>query len=163
MGGPVSHLTDRDRRVFDILVAAVNAGEKCPSNSNLAHRIGCISTSDPSDIIRRLQRSGLITVDRGSCNRVVTIVATGKSTAGKVTAPHWRERTADVERPRPSPVRAVAKSPSPADPLARDQNLAARIDADQHRLRAQRECWLAIEQERYRLPRRGRLIEEMPA
>jgi len=43
------------------------------------------------------------------------------------------------------------------------ESLATRIERDQARLRERREAWLVAEQQRYRLPRRGRLIDEMPA
>jgi hypothetical protein len=41
--------------------------------------------------------------------------------------------------------------------------IAARAAADQARCRAAREHWLELEQQRYRLPRRGRSIDDMPA
>lgn len=42
-------------------------------------------------------------------------------------------------------------------------DLEARIAADQAKRRAEKERWLEIEREKYRLPRRGRLIDDMPA
>lgn len=44
-----------------------------------------------------------------------------------------------------------------------NEDILARIDADQARQRADREKWLDIEREKYSLPRRGRLIDGMPA
>lgn len=149
-----------DQRVYEILVAAADAGECCPSNSALGARIDG-SAVQASDILRRLERRGVIMVARGNNSRLVTIVASGRRTAGPVPEPHWRDRAPDPRQPKPA--RILGKPPSASDPLSRDENLAARIEADQARLRAEREHWLRVEQERYRLPRRGRLIEEMPA
>lgn len=42
-------------------------------------------------------------------------------------------------------------------------DLRARIDRDQMELRAPREHWLTVEREKYDLPRRARLIDEMAA
>lgn len=45
----------------------------------------------------------------------------------------------------------------------RQEDIAKRIEADQARLRAEREKHLVIEQQKYGLPRRARLIDEMAA
>ena len=45
--------------------------------------------STAPDVIGRLERDGVITVERGIRSRVVTIVATGAQTAGKITTVHW--------------------------------------------------------------------------
>jgi len=59
-------------------------------------------------------------------------------------------------KPKPDPCTG-ASVPLPSEVLA------ARVAADQARLRARRMQWLDLEQRKYGLPRRGRLPEEMPA
>jgi len=151
-----------DLTVLNLLVAAAEAGHRCPTNGEIGERTGMLSPSHASEIISRLERRGIITVFRGNCRRKVTIVETGKSTGGDIPAPHWRDRTADTRPPAAIKHNAIRHTVQAAAP-ARDENLAARIDADQGRLREQRMQWLEIERQRYGLPRRGRLIEEMPA
>ena len=87
------------------------------------------------------------------------ITATGRRTAGEVARPHWRN---DPERPKRRYVGNVVAGPAPG-PFATEASLTARIEADQAALRHARAQWLTIEQQRYRLPRRGRLLEEMVA
>lgn len=158
MSGPLSPDL---RRLLQIITRAANAEAICPSNDELAHALGKQSASSIPPRLALLVRAGVIEIARGNCRRVITIVETGKSTAGTITNPHWRDREpgasyAPLQRPR----RRLADA---EDPPARGDQLAARIEADQAALRSQREQWLAIEQQRYRLPRRGRLLEEMPA
>ena len=73
------------------LERAANAGHPCPSNGVLAGAIGASSSSNPVNVMARLQKRGLITVERFATSRIVTITATGKSTFGdRSKAPHWR-------------------------------------------------------------------------
>lgn len=48
-------------------------------------------------------------------------------------------------------------------PFSSEDELRARVEADQTRRDADRRRWLEIEQQKYRLPKRGRLPEEMAA
>lgn len=77
--------------VLRCLTAAAEAHEVCPTNDALAAAIQASSVA-ASDLVRRLERRGIIKVQRGNCTRVVTILETGKRTFGQVTSPHWRER-----------------------------------------------------------------------
>lgn len=43
------------------------------------------------------------------------------------------------------------------------EDTEARVAADQARIRAERERWLEIEREKYGLPKRGPMIDDMPA
>lgn len=43
------------------------------------------------------------------------------------------------------------------------EDVHARVVADQARIRAEKDRWLDLEREKYNLPRRGRLIDDMPA
>ena len=63
----------------------------------------------------------------------------------------------------PNPFRRGRLQPSIAIVRTAGEDLAARIEADQARLRQSREHWLRVEQQRYALPRRGRMLEDMPA
>ena len=148
-------------QLLQIIARAAGAGAACPSNDELAHALGKQSASSIPPRLALLVRAGEIEIARGNCRRVITIVATGKSTACTITNPHWRDREPGASYSPPEKSRR--RIADPEEPLARGEQLAARIKADQATLRSQRERWLAIEQQRYRLPRRGRLLEEMPA
>lgn len=151
-------------RLFDVIARAAAAGEACPSNDELATIIGKQSASSIPPRLAHLVRRGLIEISRGNCRRVVTIVATGRSTAGTITNPHWRDRDPGADAPARPATRSAPRQPGePEEPAPRGELLAARIEADQARLRRDREQWLAIEQQRYCQPLRGRLLEEMPA
>lgn len=63
---------------------------------------------------------------------------------------------------RPMPLDCAAHGPAER-PLADPGALQARIEADQAKRIGDRLRWLEIEQEKYRLPRRGKLPEEMAA
>jgi hypothetical protein len=63
---------------------------------------------------------------------------------------------------RPMPLDCAAHGPAER-PLADPAALQARIDADQAKRFGDRMRWLEIEQQKYRLPKRGKLPEEMVA
>ncbi|WP_285020260.1 hypothetical protein [Novosphingobium sp. fls2-241-R2A-195] len=106
-----------DDRIFAILVDCAETGKPCPSNEVLAATLGFETAFAGTTALRRLAKRGLILIERYSRNRIVTIVETGKRTAGDVGKPHWRDRdpAACVERkakakPAPAP---VAPKPEP--------------------------------------------------
>lgn len=102
-----------DAAVLEAISAAADAGQKCPSNYDLCDLIGANSTSRVVDIMARLQKRGLIRVERFSYARRVTIVATGKATVHNgSTAPHWRDAGA-----RPVKQRVAPPSLRPAPPI----------------------------------------------
>ncbi len=117
-----------DNRVFDALVRAASEGVRCPGNDELALVAGFHGSATSSASLKRLEAAGKIAVERGNCSRVVTIIATGKKTAGVVSAPHWRDRAkastivaeVSVEADRSSRRREAAKRLS----------VAARMSAD---------------------------------
>ena len=77
-------------RVFDMLADAADAGAPCPSNIEIEVAIGASSSSMGAKAVDRLEQGGRIHVKRGQRARVVTIVATGRSTslpAGTKAAP----------------------------------------------------------------------------
>ena len=72
----------RITRCLAILEGAANAGDVCPSNGTLADMLGYASGNGPSGLVNLLEVAGFITVERSHSGRVVTIVKTGKKTAG---------------------------------------------------------------------------------
>lgn len=84
-------LSPQDQRVFDILNTAAESGAECPSNLAFCSWLNLGSVSRPAEILAKLEKAGLIKVERFSRSRIVTIIATGKRTAGEQKArKHWR-------------------------------------------------------------------------
>jgi hypothetical protein len=88
----VSDTSALDEVVLRLLTEAAEAGLKCPSNVEIAAAADMASPSTGPRVIKRLARHGLIEVETGQHARVVTIVATGKRTAGVAGRTHWRYR-----------------------------------------------------------------------
>lgn len=79
--------------VLQALTRAANRHEPCPTNSRLAELLGARSSGAPNSTLQRLEKRGLIKVDRYSASRQVTIVATGRRTRAPASAAkHWRDR-----------------------------------------------------------------------
>ena len=81
-----------DAAIFKALCAAANAGDRCPTNRDLADLAGLMSVSGPSKTMVRLARAGLISFKSYQCDREVTITATGRKTACYSQNIHWRDR-----------------------------------------------------------------------
>lgn len=145
-------ISPREQIIYDRLVEVADRDEVCPTNLVLADLLGLASEESSSTTVRALERRGMIAVRRTSHARVVTISATGKRTAEP--PPHNFNRSnggntaASVERVQ--------------ECRFKEGELARRILRDQAALRAQREHWLDVEQQKYGLARRGRLVDEMP-
>ena len=90
-------MSPEERKILEIVTDAANAGEPCPTNTELADRLGFKSHSGPLGALQRLQKRGLITLERFQVERRVTINATGKRTKVYNTQPHWRD-IPDFER-----------------------------------------------------------------
>lgn len=82
---------DRVVRTMRSLTLAANNGLECPSNHDIAVAIGASSTATAVSCLALLESMNLIRVERGTNNRVVTIVATGKATAGTTNGAHWTD------------------------------------------------------------------------
>lgn len=68
--------------VLALLDAAAEAGRVCPSGRDICAAMGWSSTASASKAVAALERRGLIAVERvDSSSRIVTITASGKSTA----------------------------------------------------------------------------------
>ncbi|MBB3910859.1 helix-turn-helix domain-containing protein [Sphingomonas desiccabilis] len=93
-------------KVLAAITKAAEAGEQCPTNQALTELIGAKTESGGASAIARLRRLGRITIQRDGAGRVVTVVATGKSTASRavtessptVTGPWSAEEDAVLER-----------------------------------------------------------------
>ncbi len=73
---------------YDHLVRAATAGAPCPGNVRLAQIIGRKSQSSATKVLDNLVSRGMIRLERFQNHRIVTIVATGKRTAGEPGIPH---------------------------------------------------------------------------
>ncbi len=79
--------------VLQALTRAANRGAPCPTNSRLAELLGACSSGAPVSTLHRLEKLGLIKVDRYASSRQVTIIATGRRTQAPASAAkHWRDR-----------------------------------------------------------------------
>lgn len=87
------HAVARAGKIFALIRQAAERGERCPTNRTLGERFGVVDRV-VCDALHFLESCGMIRVERGNDTRVVTIVATGQRTAGKVCKPHWSTRQA---------------------------------------------------------------------
>lgn len=93
MSAGLPSLTPTERVVLKHLTRAADAAAACPGNKALADAIGAASVSTSSSIVASLARKGVIAVERFQQARMVTIAATGRSTARPASARlHWRDR-----------------------------------------------------------------------
>lgn len=81
---------EREERAFRILKSCAESNQKCPTNGEFCELLGMDSVGATSGVLSRLEKRGLISIERGQCCRVVTITETGQKTAGTVPTPHWR-------------------------------------------------------------------------
>lgn len=82
-------ISARAHVVLEMVIAAAEAGAVCPSNTEFADHI---NDSYAGEYLALLERRGLVRVDRGRGVRVVTINATGKSTAWAPFHPNQGKR-----------------------------------------------------------------------
>lgn len=86
-------------RLYSILYAAAEMGERCPTNEQLSYDLGYSSINKSAVLIRELKDKGWITTRKTSGGMVVTITETGKSTAN-VLSPHclseWTQEQEDT-------------------------------------------------------------------
>lgn len=109
-------LSETETQLLAILSTAAAAGHRCPTNEDLADALGLRATSAPVWLMQRLEKSGMIVVERYQRERRVTIVETKQSTAAvRNPAPHWRDRPRDV--PTPSPVKLRERRAATADAI----------------------------------------------
>ena len=90
---PEPDLSPWERAVLACIAAAAEAGRTAPTGDELQECCGCESISTTVHLVQRLERKGLIRVQRYQRTRRITILATGKATAPVTNkTPHWRTR-----------------------------------------------------------------------
>lgn len=134
------------RVAYDLIFAAAERGLPCPTNETISAAIGAQSLSSAANAVNALMFAGLIEVKRGGSNRVVTVVETGKATAGEVKAPHWRERGLLVPSAEDAPPIAAGPTQVAGGDEAvrsREPDLSDQIDVEALRLGIPRDELLA--------------------
>jgi hypothetical protein len=116
-------LTEMERETLALITEATEAGRQAPTADDIQERTGCNSISTTVNLVRRLERRGLIMVERFQRTRRITVMETGKRTAdvGNET-PHWRS----APRPRGVPAVAISYVQQRKPDLAREMIVAAR-------------------------------------
>lgn len=130
--GTIALAEQRMIKMLELLTACANEGRPAPSNPELAETLGLERPHSVCDMLQRLELRGDVSVQRFVNSRIVTITATGKSTAGKPGTVHWTRRkraldTALRQRdghepafgPAPTPVR-TDRDPCPCCGVRRD-------------------------------------------
>lgn len=84
-------------RLYSILVAAAEKGERCPTNEQLSYDLGYSSINKSAALIRELKDKGWISTRKTSGGMVVTITETGKSTANVMSVHCISEWTQEQE------------------------------------------------------------------
>jgi DNA-binding transcriptional regulator YhcF (GntR family) len=142
-------------QMFTILASAADNGSECPSIISVAAMMGHISATTTSRVFCGLEASGRIIIDRSCKPFVVTIKATGRSTARRpIKARVHLNRQAEMRADGARRGLAIA---------AEEKAIIAAVALAQSTRLAERERWLTIEQEKYGLPKRARLIDGMGA
>lgn len=75
-------LRPKDHRLYTYLSDLADAGAECPTNRDLAEAMGCTSPTI-SDTLARLRDHGMIRCGGETHRRDLTIVATGRTIAGR--------------------------------------------------------------------------------
>ena len=79
----------RQLRMLNLLEEAAEAGKACPTNDQLCEAMGMNSIGDPPGVMNALAKAGVIRIERFKQSRIITIVASGKATAGQRGDPHY--------------------------------------------------------------------------
>lgn len=117
------------------LTEAAAAGEPCPNNGELARLIGSAVSTHALDILTRLERRGVLAIDRRGKHRAVTIVATGQRTGDG--GGRWPVSSPAPEGARAPPLTLDQLVASGA-PLTREAVLAAGMVTSRRRYEAGR-------------------------
>jgi DNA-binding MarR family transcriptional regulator len=116
-------LSDGELKTLALLVDAAEAGRPAPTADDIQEHTGCNSISSTVGFVQKLEKRGLISVERFQRSRRITILATGKRTAGVANqTPHWRSGV----RPRATPSVPLSYVRSRKPDLARQILVAAR-------------------------------------
>ena len=116
-------LPEMERETLALIAEATEAGRPAPTADDIQERTGCNSISTTVHLVQRLERRGLILVERFQRTRRITVLETGKRTAavGNQT-PHWRSGP----RPRAAPAVPLSYVQQRKPDLAREMIVAAR-------------------------------------
>lgn len=96
-------LTWTERTTYRALEEAARKGEPCPSNIDIEMLCGYNSCSMGPVMVKRLERKGLIRVERFQRYRIVEIVATGERTArSEAMKADWPHVPKGARTPRPT-------------------------------------------------------------
>jgi hypothetical protein len=147
-------IESKPRQLLSILSAAAAAGEQCPSNEALQIALGGISRTHVTRLFAGLEGKRLISADRRVRPRIITITATGKSTVRASYQPR---------KPYTQAYLREAGEKRAVELIAERSEIERRRATDRLQRDAERERWLTIEQEKYGLPKRARLIDGMGA
>lgn len=76
---------------FAMIVEAARNHQPCPTNGEVAQRVGVFSRSCAQDAFKALETQGLITIERPAGNkRIATVVETGEKTAPTIAGGHTK-------------------------------------------------------------------------
>ncbi|SFR86856.1 hypothetical protein [Sphingomonas jatrophae] len=103
-------LNRNQRKLLEWLTEIAAIGEPCPYNAAIRTRLGLAHDNAGSRLLAQLEEMGLVKVESGNKWRVVTIVATGKSTKRPPAAP---------EPVHADPLRAARTRSAEPSPMAR--------------------------------------------
>lgn len=116
---------ERDAKLLELLTRCAAEGRVAPSNAELTSLLKLERANTVPRIVKRLEERGLIVVERYSCSRIITIVATGQRTGGVPGTPHWL----DANRARPAEKKPKGdRAPVVRPPVVRTQPQPVSVD-----------------------------------
>lgn len=80
-GGELNTIPVQERQVYDLLCQAARLSAVCPTNLDIEMLLGYESASTGPVMVARLEKRGLIRVERYQRFRIIEICATGERTA----------------------------------------------------------------------------------
>ena len=119
----MGQLSSWERIALAAIMEAADSGSPAPTCDELVERCGCNAVSTTADLVKRLERRGLIRVERYQRSRRIHVLATGKATAEPMNKrPHWRTTPRPTSLPSVAPSYVQQRKPD----LAREIIVAAR-------------------------------------
>lgn len=118
-----TRLAEQEAVVLAMLEKAARMNDECPSNAVLAVACGFSAANQAPAVVARLEKRGVIRVQRNSRKRKVTIVATGDATCEVIAD----ERTYGSRRKRPVAVPPRNQFLPPRPTLTAKDRLAEQV------------------------------------
>ncbi len=112
----------RAEKLLAVLSDCAAQGRAAPTNAELMDILGLERENSASRTLKRLEERGVVTVQRFTNSRVITITSTGKSTAGAAGTAHWTDENAAAG--------ADDQPQGDAAPVARAKPEPLRLDRD---------------------------------